>query len=399
MDSGSIKIVGDYINFGDEISGTSGYGIRNNNGIIEIKNSGGGWSSGLSGYSGHSGISGYSGISGISGYSGISGISGISGYSGISGISGISGYSGISGISGYSGISGISGISGYSGISGISGYSGISGISGYSGRSGYSGINGTSGLSGYSGINGTSGLSGYSGINGTSGLSGYSGISGPAGGAGTSGYSGVSGISGYSGAGTVAGATVTIATTAADGTDNNSQIYFKNGTPQTLAVIWHSSQSAPEQSPDTHGRFTSGKVYNSIWNDLADFLELEEPLESIEYGKVYIRADNKVSTSKNYCELGIIGIATDTFGYGCGTKGIGNREIPISIAGFVLAFVDKVYLSGTPLTCTRDGYLTEILPPDKLLYPERIVATFYKEEINNDWNGIIVNGRMWVKII
>jgi hypothetical protein len=35
---------------------------------------------------------------------------------------------------------------------------------------------------------------------------------------------------------------------------------------------------------------------------------------------------------------------------------------------------------------------------DKRNYPERIVATFWKKETINEWNGIIVAGRHWVKV-
>jgi hypothetical protein len=302
-------------------------------------------------------------------------------------LQGVSGYSGIA-TSGYSGYSGLSGYSGYSGISGYSSKSGFSGISGYSSASGFSGISGYSSTSGFSGISGYSGIgtSGYSGI----GTSGYSGVSA---------YSGYSGKSGYSGAGISTGATVTIATTATDGTDDNSQFYLQNGDAQNLAIIWHSSQSAPEETPNTHGRLASGRIYATVWNDFADYLPIDNEIKNIEYGKVYVRDENGLTRLSNkYCEKGIIGIVSDTFGHSVGYKNIGNNEIPLSVAGFVLAYVDKEYVAGTPLTCDKNGVLTKMGLIEKILYPERLIATYHKSEQSELWNEIIVNKRKWVKV-
>ena len=77
----------------------------------------------------------------------------------------------------------------------------------------------------------------------------------------------------------------------------------------------------------------------------------------------------------------------------------GIKQVPIAIAGFVLAFVDKKYAPGVPLTCTADGVLTKMLATEKKAYPERIVATFDRPETAETWNGVQVRGRCWVKVI
>ncbi len=75
----------------------------------------------------------------------------------------------------------------------------------------------------------------------------------------------------------------------------------------------------------------------------------------------------------------------------------------VAVAGFVLAYVDKEYKPGTPLTCTENGYLTEIKREDKIEYPERIVATYWKSEPADEWGSnsrkVKVNGRKWVKVV
>jgi len=208
---------------------------------------------------------------------------------------------------------------------------------------------------------------------------------------------------GYKGCMELAGATVTFATTAPDGVDNNSQFYFQNAASHNLAIIWHSTQASPEQTPNNDGRLSSGKVFNAVYNDIADFMELDEPIEVIECGKVYVRdKDNKVRISESYCEKGILGIASDTYGYGLGVKNFDFTnyfmQIPICIGGFVLAYVDKQYEPGTPLTSAPNGYLTEMKEEERCKNPERLVGTYLKVEKKDEWNDVVVNGRHWIKV-
>ena len=99
---------------------------------------------------------------------------------------------------------------------------------------------------------------------------------------------------------------------------------------------------------------------------------------------------------------GIIGIDSDTYGMNMGHKP-GLNQMDVAVAGFVLAYVDKEYKPGTPLTCTENGYLTEIKKEDKIEYPERIVATYWKSESAEEWGSesrkVRVNGRKWVKVV
>lgn len=140
----------------------------------------------------------------------------------------------------------------------------------------------------------------------------------------------------------------------------------------------------------------TGDIYASR-NDVVDFVDAPK-LQQVEYGRVYVRSpDYRVVISSEYNQLGILGIASDTFGMSVGhVKGM--KQVPIAIAGFVLAYVDKNYPPGTPLTCTVDGALTKMKATEKKTYPERLVATFDRPEPNPTWNGVEVRGRCWVKV-
>jgi microcystin-dependent protein len=177
----------------------------------------------------------------------------------------------------------------------------------------------------------------------------------------------------------------TAATTSTDGylyrTTLASYVPVPTGTTYGLAFM---------------GNFYAAKVYNAVYNDIADFIEVDEAC-IIEYGKLYcMNEDGTYSTTTQYCQEGIIGLASDTYGFGVGQKG--GKEIPIAIGGFVLAHVDDSYRTGTALTSAPGGGLTAMKEQERRMHPERIVATYWKKEHLTEWNGVVVAGRNWVKI-
>ena len=142
-------------------------------------------------------------------------------------------------------------------------------------------------------------------------------------------------------------------------------------------------------------------VYNAVWNDLADCIPVDDECK-VEPGYCYCFDGEKYYKSTKYLDEGIIGIDSDTYGMNMGRKPDLN-QMDVAVAGFVLAYVDKEYKPGTPLTCTENGYLTEIKREDKIEYPERIVATYWKSELADEWGSdsrrVKVNGRKWVKVV
>lgn len=148
------------------------------------------------------------------------------------------------------------------------------------------------------------------------------------------------------------------------------------------------------------GGIKGGTVYNAVWNDLVDAIEVPEDTD-LEYGYCYCFDGISYYKSRKYLDDSIIGIHSDTAGFIMGLKD-SAKEMHVAVSGFVLAYVDKEYKPGTPLTCTENGYLTELKGQDKIENPEKIIATFWKPELANTWGTkekeIQVNGRMWVKI-
>ena len=149
-----------------------------------------------------------------------------------------------------------------------------------------------------------------------------------------------------------------------------------------------------------HSGIKGEKVYNAVWNDLADLIPVDKDCE-LEFGKCYCFDGEKYYKSTKYLDDGIIGIHSDVAGFEMGHKD-NVKEIKCSVAGFVLAYVDREYPVGTLLTCTEEGYLTEIKKEDKINYPEKIVGSYWKDEKEEYWGSeqhkVLVNGRKWIKV-
>ena len=131
------------------------------------------------------------------------------------------------------------------------------------------------------------------------------------------------------------------------------------------------------------GGIKGAAIYNAVWNDLADCIPVDDECK-VEPGYCYCFDGEKYYKSSKYLDEGIIGIDSDTYGINMGHKP-GLNQMDVAVAGFVLAYVDKEYKPGTPLTCAENGYLTKIKLKDKIRYPERIVATYWKNEPAEEW--------------
>lgn len=190
--------------------------------------------------------------------------------------------------------------------------------------------------------------------------------------------------------------------------DINSKVSI---TSEGIVNITNNTDASTDSTPAgalkvTGGIYSGGRiyayngVYNAVWNDLVDSIIVNKDAE-IEAGYCYCLKDNKYIKSSKYLDNGIIGIHSDTYGFKMGEKA-GEKQLDCAVAGFVLAYVDKDYLPGTALTCTKDGRLTKMKLKDKQRFPEKIVATYWKDEPNEEWGSdnrkVKVNGRKWVKI-
>ena len=178
----------------------------------------------------------------------------------------------------------------------------------------------------------------------------------------------------------------------------DEHFYFSYATDANYSAGNNSTNSSIHFT--TGGSIYASSVYGAVWNDLSDSIPVNDDCE-LEHGYCYCFDGEKYFKSSKYMDKGIIGIHSDTYGFKMGSEE-GKKKMDVAVSGFVLAYVDKEYEPGTPLTCTENGYLTEIKKEDKIEYPERIVATYWKNEPADEWGSedrkVKVNGRKWVKV-
>ena len=89
-----------------------------------------------------------------------------------------------------------------------------------------------------------------------------------------------------------------------------------------------------------NGFFYASKIFNAVYNDLAELFEKEDINETIEPGDVICcGSNNKFTKSKKENDNTVVGVVSDTYGHLLG--GTGNKEkdetefVPIGLSGRV----------------------------------------------------------------
>ena len=133
-------------------------------------------------------------------------------------------------------------------------------------------------------------------------------------------------------------------------------------------------------------------------NDFADFIYTGKPLSSSNAGLAVTRKGNDVVVA----DKGdfVLGIYSDTYGMSVGSSAYGtNNSVPVAVAGFALAYVDKEYKPGTPLAVKSKGQLTKASLFKRIFNKNSIVGYFDRKETNDLYISTHVNGRSWIKVI
>lgn len=143
------------------------------------------------------------------------------------------------------------------------------------------------------------------------------------------------------------------------------------------------------------GYITATRVYDAVWNDLAEFRAIDQGTKKIP-GKAYLSTKEGLKLPTKRCQKGVVGIHSDTYGFSLGGKESDDSKIPIAISGWTLAYVDKDYPIGTALVNDKNGILTKASFWEKVKYPERILAVVDHGPI--EYNNLDIDGRVWVKV-
>ena len=133
-------------------------------------------------------------------------------------------------------------------------------------------------------------------------------------------------------------------------------------------------------------------------NDFADFIYTKKPLSSSNAGLAVTRKGDSVVVA-NKGDF-VLGIYSDTYGMSVGSNAYGtSNSVPVAVAGFALAYVDKEYKPGPPLAVNSRGQLTKASLFRRIFNKKSIVGYFDRKETNDLYVSTHVNGRSWIKVI
>lgn len=105
------------------------------------------------------------------------------------------------------------------------------------------------------------------------------------------------------------------------------------------------------------GYFYATKVYNAVFNDLAEFMDKGE--EDLEPGQILIWDEEKggLSTTDIVGDKRIVGVYSDSYGFALGGSEGDESKVPIGISGRVWVKVKTEVKNGDGLITSKDrGY-------------------------------------------
>ncbi len=102
------------------------------------------------------------------------------------------------------------------------------------------------------------------------------------------------------------------------------------------------------------GDITAARVYNAVWGDIAEYF-YRDMTEDIKPGDVFYADDGFVKKSNKINDKKVVGVYSDTFGYGLGSEDK-EKKVPIGLSGRVNVKIKEQCKLGDLLISGKDGY-------------------------------------------
>lgn len=179
-------------------------------------------------------------------------------------------------------------------------------------------------------------------------------------------------------------------------TDTKNTAGASNLTGTKLYVLGAASQ---DENPQTYSNSsvyisTNNVLMGAAWNDYAEF----RSATVVEPGRcVCERGDGILELSQERLQPAPA-LISDTFGFAIGETEI--CTVPIAVSGRVLAYLapeEKVEV-GEPVCAGPAGTVSVMTRDEVREYPDRIIGIVSEIPTYEEWNGVKVNGRIWIRI-
>lgn len=136
----------------------------------------------------------------------------------------------------------------------------------------------------------------------------------------------------------------------------------------------------------------NGVLNGGAWNDYA---ERRKCTSGIAGQVVCENGDGTLSLSKEKLQP-LPYVISDTCGMSIGFEG--EQYLPIAVAGRVLVKLNCEAKIGDVVCADKDGYATVMTRGEIANYPDRILGIVSEIPTYESWNGVEVNGRIWITI-
>lgn len=109
------------------------------------------------------------------------------------------------------------------------------------------------------------------------------------------------------------------------------------------------------------GAFAAHRIYNAVWNDLAEGFDISPTSSDHKPGYVYVMTDQGIELSSKRADKAVVGVYSDTYGFCLGSGGIGIKDsrIPIGLSGKVKVWIKEPLEIGDMLVSYYDGFATK----------------------------------------
>ena len=137
---------------------------------------------------------------------------------------------------------------------------------------------------------------------------------------------------------------------------------------------------------------SKGVMHGAAWNDYA---EKREVFGEVEPGDVVCEAGDGTLLLSSERLQACAYVITDTFGFVIGK----DNDTPVAVCGRALVKVaDEKISVGDCLCAGVDGRAYVMSRQEIKEFPDRILGTVIEIPKYNEWNGVKINNRVWIKI-
>jgi hypothetical protein len=127
------------------------------------------------------------------------------------------------------------------------------------------------------------------------------------------------------------------------------------------AIYGGSTAPTGTQQVNVNGYLYTTRVYNAVWNDLAEFM-YKAPDTDAEPGDVLVQTDKGLVKSSKKGDIAAVGIYSDSYGWALGAAEQ-DTKYPVALAGVVYVKVREPLEIGDLLISDIDGYATKTVAP------------------------------------